>query len=135
MKPDDMIDALKKLFVPALRERGFKGSFPHFRRSYKDRIDLLTVQFDRHGGGFIIEISKCSPEGYTTSWGKKIPPNKVTAWDMHPHNRRRFGSRRLGEDGHWFRFDDGTPTDVVARSVLNFLPEADSQWNEWGEPS
>lgn len=52
-----MISSLKNLFVPALRERGFKGTFPHFRRRRSDRIDLLTVQFDRHGGGFIIEIS------------------------------------------------------------------------------
>jgi Domain of unknown function (DUF4304) len=70
MKPDDMISSLKKLFVPALRERGFKGSLPHFRRIGKNQIDLLTVQFDRHGGGFVIEISKCPPEGLTTHRGE-----------------------------------------------------------------
>jgi Domain of unknown function (DUF4304) len=41
-----MVLSLKELFVPALRQRGFKGSLPHFRRPLKDRIDLLTVQFD-----------------------------------------------------------------------------------------
>lgn len=47
MKNDSMIAALKAVFVPVLRERGFKGSFPHFRRIRPDRIDLLTVQFDK----------------------------------------------------------------------------------------
>jgi len=78
-----MIAALKAEFVPALKERGFKGSFPHFRRIKPDKIDLLTVQFDKWGGGFVIEIAKCGPEGITTSWGLHIPPNKVRAWDAN----------------------------------------------------
>lgn len=129
MKPDDMIASLRKVFLPALRERRFKGSLPHFRRIGDKQIDLLTVQFDRHGGGFVIEIAKCPPEGITTYWGKEIPPNKVTAWDLHPYDRRRLGSPRAGEDGHWFRFDDGTPTDSVAKSAALFLTEADHWWN------
>jgi hypothetical protein len=130
MKPDDMISSLKRLFVPALRERGFKGSLPHFRRLGKDRIDLLTVQFDRHGGGFVIEISRCAPEGLTTSWGKQIPPNKVTARDMDERWRLGSGSTRRGEADHWFRFDDGMPTDGVADSATCLLAEADRWWNE-----
>jgi hypothetical protein len=62
MKRDDMVLSLKQLFVPTLRERGFKGSFPHFRLPLKDHIDLLTVQFNKWGGGFVIEISHCAPE-------------------------------------------------------------------------
>jgi len=128
MKPDRMISSLKKLFVPALRERGFEGSFPHFRRIGKSQIDLVTVQFDRHGGGFVIEISKCAPEGIVTPWGAQIPPNRVRAWDLHPNDRRRLGSPRQGKDGYWFRFDNGTPPDVVAKSATLFLSEADLWW-------
>jgi hypothetical protein len=129
MKPDGMISSLKKVFVPALRERGFKGSFPHFRRIGKSQIDLLTVQFDRHGGGFVIEISKCAPEGIVTPWGAQLPPNRVRAWDLHPNDRRRLGSPRPGEDGHWFRFDNGTSPDAVATSAVLFLSEADLWWS------
>ena len=127
MKSDDMIAALKRVFVPALRARGFKGSFPHFRRPNNEQIDLLTVQFDRWGGGFVVEIAKCDPEGVTTHWGKKIPPNKVSAWDVG--KRYRLGSPFTAEGDHWFRFDDGTPVDAVARSVLVYLNEADRWWN------
>jgi Domain of unknown function (DUF4304) len=108
MKNDSMIAALKAEFVPALKERGFKGSFPHFRRITPDKIDLLTVQFDKWGGGFVIEIAKCGPEGITTSWGSHIPPNKVSAWDVDAP-RPRLGSP--APDGTWFRYDDGTPVE------------------------
>lgn len=130
MKPHDMISSRKRLFVPALRERGFKGSRPHFRRLGKGRVDLLTVQFNRHGGSFVIEISSCAPEGVTTSWGKKILPSQVRAWDMHPNERSRLGTLGPGTDGHWFRFDDGTPTDEVAKSAALFLVEADRRWDD-----
>ena len=125
-----MVLSLKGIFMPALRERGFKGSLPHFRRPLKDRIDLLTVQFDRWGGGFVIEISNCAPEGITMPWGLHIPPNRVRAWDNNPNGRRRLGSPRPGEDGHWFRFDDGTPTDEVAGSAVSYLHEADLWWEQ-----
>ena len=123
-----MIASLQDIFVPALRKRGFKGSLPHFRRIQIARVDLLTVQFDRHGGGFIVEISRCGPEGVTTSWRKMIPAGKVTAHDMHPDRRHRLGSPAPGADGHWFRFDDGTPTDDVARTLVQHLDEAENWW-------
>ncbi len=127
-----MILSLRGLFVPALRERGFKGSLPHFRRPLKDRIDLLTVQFDRSGGGFFIEISNCAPEGITMPWGKHIPPSRVRAWDVYPPNRPRLG------DGHWFKFDDGTQTDEVARLAVSYLREGERWWvnaGRWWEKS
>ncbi|MFI5095886.1 MAG: DUF4304 domain-containing protein [Candidatus Acidiferrales bacterium] len=123
-----MIAALKAEFVPALRKRGFKGSFPHFRRVKPDKIDLLTIQFDRWGGGFVIEIAKCGPDGITTYWGLHIPANKVRAWDVNSP-RPRLGAPAPGEDGVWFRYDDGTPVEKVARRVLTYLPEADAFWN------
>jgi len=128
MKRDDMISSLKKVFVPALRERGFKGSLPHFRRPLEDRIDLLTIQFDRWGGGFVIEISKCPPVGITLLWGEHVPPNRVRAWDVNPPYRPRLGAPRPQDDGHWFRFDDGTPTDKVATLAVSYLREADEWW-------
>ena len=40
-----MTSAFKSRFVPALRKRGFVGSFPHFRRLLPARVDYLMVQF------------------------------------------------------------------------------------------
>jgi hypothetical protein len=128
MKNDSMIVALKQLFVPLLRERGFKGSFPHFRRISPGRIDLLTIQFDKWGGGFVIELAKCGPEGFTTHWGLHILPNKVRAWDIDIDSRLRLGTLSTGK-GMWFRYDDGTSVEEVARRVVAHLPEADGWWN------
>jgi hypothetical protein len=124
-----MVSALKAHFVTVLRAHGFKGSFPHFRRAHDKRIDLLTVQFDRHGGGFVIEISRCGPEGFTTPWGKHIPPAKVTAHDINPRDRPRLESNAPGAGGSWFRYDDGTPPDNVALRAAECLDDA-SRW--WG---
>jgi len=123
-----MIASLKNVFIPALRERGFKGSVPHFRRIMQDRIDLLTIQFDKWGGGFVIEISNCSPKGIVMPWGKHILAGRVRAWDVYPPNRRRLGSPKPGEDGHCFRFDGWTGTDKVAQQAVSYLPEAEQWW-------
>ena len=55
----EMIVALNSIVVPVLRHRGFTGSFPHFRRLGTKQIDLITFQFDKWGGGFVVELSKC----------------------------------------------------------------------------
>jgi hypothetical protein len=128
---DNMISELKKIVVPEIRKRGFKGSFPHFRRISEDKIDLMTFQFDRYGGGFVIEVGVCSPEGFTHSWGE-IPPNKVTAHDLNPNNRLRLKEK----DGQWFRYDVENESDDiyenVANEVLKHLYEAEAYWENNG---
>ena len=127
-----MVKALNEIVVPKLRQAGFKGSFPHFRRLRDKQIDLLTFQFDRHGGGFVIEIGKCPPGGYTTSWDKIIPPDKITAWDVNDRQRLQPGNG--GSPSDWFRYDRpillGNIYDKTAKKVLPFLPRAEAWWRE-----
>jgi len=129
---DNMISELKKIVVPELRKRGFKGSFPHFRRISEDKIDLMTFQFDRYGEGFVIEVGVCSPEGFTHSWGEKVSPNKVTAHDLNPDNRLRLKEN----DGQWFRYDaENESEDIyenVAIEVMKHLYEAEEYWKNNG---
>ncbi|HWS66911.1 MAG TPA: DUF4304 domain-containing protein [Steroidobacteraceae bacterium] len=122
-----MDEALKLYVVPALRERGFKGSLPHFRRLRTDRVDLLTIQFDKNGGGFVVEISQCSVEGVTTHWGKHVPASKVTAWDLHPDQRLRLKLRDGSGTDSWFRFDRDEYS-VVASQVSCAGRGKSSQW-------
>ncbi|MBO8173300.1 MAG: DUF4304 domain-containing protein [Bacillaceae bacterium] len=128
VKRDNMIASLKSIVVPILREKGFKGSFPHFRRITDNKIDLMTFQFDRYGGGFVIEVAVCSPKGFTTHWGEEIQPNKVKAHDLHPSDRMRLKDK----DGQWFRYDEnnlfGNIYDKVAKEVLTHLKEAEDYW-------
>jgi hypothetical protein len=114
--------ALKAFVVPALRSRGFKGSLPHFRRSSTEGIDLITVQFDKWGGGFVIELARCSAAGFVTSWGKEIACNKVSAWDLPFSWRHRVMPGSSGGPDDWFRFEDGRAS-KAAEQVLDRLSE------------
>jgi len=60
---NQMIRALKDVVVSVLRSRGFRGSFPHFRRRGIEKIDIMAFQFDKLGGGFMIEIGQCGLDG------------------------------------------------------------------------
>jgi Domain of unknown function (DUF4304) len=71
-----MMSAFKTRFVPALRKRGFVGSFPHFRRRLPDRIDYLMVQFYSEGGSFVVEVGRTGPEGFTDGRGKTCPSTR-----------------------------------------------------------
>src|SRR5689334_15887249 len=95
---------LKETVVLELRARGFTGSLPHLRRIRSDRIDLITFQYSRYGGRFVVELSQCGPDGVKTAWGKEIPPNKVTAHDLFSSDRYRL-HLRAGWRGQWFVFD------------------------------
>jgi hypothetical protein len=117
---EEMDAALKKIVIPALRERGFTGSFPHFRR-IKEEVDLLTFQFDRNGGGFVIETAKGKKEGFTTHWGKHIPAAKLTAWDLHPDQRKRLKPGADGSTDSWFRYDASQDCESIAHLVLSLL--------------
>ena len=137
-KADDraaMIDGLNRIAVPALRARGFSGSFPHFRRVLEDRTDLVTFQFDHYGGGFVVEIAKCPPGKFETALGEQIAPNKLTAHHLHPSQRRRLGAPDAGQD-HWFRYDGAKGRqrqdifDSLAEHVSELLGDRAESWFE-----
>ncbi len=117
---DQMIAELRQSVVPALRELGLRGSFPHFRRIRDPQIDLLSFQFNRHGGSFTVEVACCEPVGFTTSWGQHIPPNRVSAHDVHPDQRPRLHS---SHEDRWFHYDPSSYS-RAAIEVLSLLPAA-----------
>lgn len=121
-----MLRVLTARLAPSLRQRGFTGSMPHFRRLLVDETHLLTVQFDKNGGGFVIELAKCPASALTKPWGKVIPRDKLTAHDINPPRRKRLQPRaRIGADG-WFRFDRELSMEEVATDVLRLLPQVDA---------
>jgi len=120
---------------------------PHFRRVGEKQIDLLTFQFNRYGGSFAIEIAVCDVSGFTTHWGKFVPPNEVTAHDLHPQQRLRLGARSTTEDC-WFIYqtDDSflklfsrisMKSDVftkTASQVLSLMKsQAEPYWQKGGD--
>jgi Domain of unknown function (DUF4304) len=121
--------ALKQVVIPILREQGFKGSLPHFRRVNKNSIDLITFQFNRWGGSFVVELATCPKEGTTMYWGEKIPPNKVNA--HHIDDRYRLGASSLEDDGIWFKYETALIDKdyaKVAENVLKLIKTSDQNW-------
>ena len=135
-----MMTAFKSRFIPALRERGFVGAFPHFRRTLAGRVDYLMVQFYSVGGSFIVELGRTGPDGFTEGPWAALPIEKITA--AHLADRRRLTPRDLHGGWHgpeWFVFgprmyDDDEPPrpqdhyDAVADEALKAVVEVGEPW-------
>lgn len=126
--------ALKAVVVPVLRERGFTGLYPYFRRLHTTYVELLTFQFDVNGGGFVIEMSRCGIGGVTTSEGRYISAAEVRPWDLDPFDRLRIKPREGAGTDSWFRYESGA-YDGVANQVLAKLPFANDYWSPAPEES
>jgi hypothetical protein len=131
----EMIKNLNEIVVPTLRQLNFKGSFPHFRRITSDRINLLTFQFDRNGGGFVIELANCNSKGYETALGSSTPPNKLTAQDFYKTKRIQSNMKTPNNStDDWFRYDKkylfgfGDIFKKVCKDVLSKLEVAEDYW-------
>jgi Domain of unknown function (DUF4304) len=142
-----MMSALKTRFVPALRERGFCGSFPHFRRSTPERMDHLTVQFYSAGGRFVVEIGRTGPNGFTDGPWKDLPIEKINVSHIF-YDRRRLTPRDAHgalRGGDWFEFGSRSydPTqpvkpqefyDAIADQVLSVFDATGEPWLARQEP-
>lgn len=132
---DEMIKNLNEIVIPVLRQSNFKGSFPHFKRITTDRVNLLTFQFDRSGGGFVIEIANCNRGDFRTSYGREIKENKITAHDLNKRKRIQSNmSTNSSLTADWFRYDKkhllgfGDIYKKVCKDVLSKLDIAEDYW-------
>jgi len=113
---DRMMNAFKTRFVPALRKRGFAGSFPHFRRRLPNRIDHLTVQFYSAGGSFVVEVGRTGPDGFTEGPWKDLAVDRITVG--HILERRRLVPRDAHggwRAGDWFEFGPRGAITIASR--------------------
>ena len=141
------MSALKTRFVPALRERGFVGSFPHFRRRLPDRVDYLTVQFYSAGGSFVVEVGRTGPDGFTEGPWKDLPVDKISVGHIF-YDRRRLTPRDAHggwRGGDWFEFgprsyDSSEPVkpqkfyDAIADQALAIFDATGEPWLARPEP-
>ena len=134
---DKMIKSLNEIFIPELRNRNFKGSFPHFRKTENGKTNLLTFQFDRYGGGFVIELANWNEPEFKAPWGEVIPLKKLTAHDLN--ERQRIYPNTLTEENgkdSWFRYDRkrilscGNEYDKLSKKVVDRIPIMEKYWNE-----
>ncbi len=120
---------LKRLVVPVLAELGFNGKFPHFMRKIDDRLDLLSFEFDKWGGGFFLEFCSTSCGDAIMSWGECVPEQTLTVAHVAADNRARLqaigGKSSCNE--YWFRFEDLEQSQIVelALKVADLLGQVE----------
>ena len=124
-----MDEAIKGIVVPFLREKGFKGSFPHFRRTYGKQLNLLTFQFSLYAPEFVVEIANCPATGFQTYWEKPLKPAECRVSYMS--KRLRIGSVKHNTD-YWYNFDGiGLLSNTFKKrgnEVLQNWEEAEEWW-------
>lgn len=98
---DRMREALQRIAVPRLRELGFVGKLPSFRRIRdNEQYDTLEIQFNRYGKSFAVNLNVIEPsEDFL-----KIPFDELKVL-----RSQRLGSRKKRIRGqfnmdHWFKF-------------------------------
>ena len=133
---EKMIESLLLTFVPQIRDMNFKGRFPHFRRTINRKTNLLTIQFDRNGGGFVIVLANCDKPQFKTYWGKIIPIDKLTTLDFHPKNKQLIYPYSLKEQegtDSCFIFEKAK-SDIVyenlAQKVIELIPIMEQYWKK-----
>lgn len=52
-----MQKALYEYVIPNLTAKGFIGKYPHYKKLYEDRIELLVFQTNNLGNSFTVEVS------------------------------------------------------------------------------
>ena len=72
-----MRKALSRYVIPNLTARGFIGKYPHYKKIYDNRIELLVFDTNKWGNSFTVGIStvflpesKRKSNCYTTSFEK-----------------------------------------------------------------
>ncbi len=131
LKREKIDEVLREIIVPFLREKGFKGSLPHFRRIQSDRINLLTFQHSLYDTKFVVELANCPLNGIITPSGEKIAPSKCTA--HHMGYRLRIGSNVHNTD-YWFDYSHSSLFNNVynriAKEIIELWDEAEDWWNK-----
>lgn len=122
--------ALREILVPHLTLQGYCGTFPEFMRRENNVLHLLSVQFDKYGGGFFLEFAVHGCGDKVTSWGEVVPESKITVAHTPVENRARLqqtGSKISTAD-QWFRHEamDARACRELVQRVVGMYPQIDA---------
>jgi len=135
---DKMIAELKQIVIPTLRNMGFRGSIPHFRREHDGQLDLLMFRFATWGGSFVVDLGYCPASGYTSRYGKQYSPLEVRVNHLMYWEKLCLGSHPPKIAERRFRYDtddDKTVYTDIALEILSLLrSQAEPYWRTH-EPS
>ncbi len=126
-----MHKALKRHLVPALVQLGFTGTASNFQRLLPEAQDLLTIQYHKDGGSFILECGRRERGPLHTSWGSIVPEETLEVRYLPVMQRARLQELDTISDdlfaGFCFRDfgEDVDRYDQLAKRVAGLLPQID----------
>jgi hypothetical protein len=129
---DLMRKALRKHLIPALAAAGFDGRSTRFTRLRDDAQDLLSIQYWKYGGSFILEFGRRPRGPLQTAWGPVIPEEKLEIAYLPVCDRARLQARDAAPEDIFagFRFadfgDDQDRYEGLALRVANCLPQIEA---------
>ena len=109
----------------------FLDEFPEFNRTEKEELQLLSVQFDKWGGGFFLEFARHPLGPKLMSWGETVPEEELTVIHAPFDTRARlqeWGSKSSDRE-HWFRYE-GLSAEECA-TLVEYVVKLFPQVNEW----
>lgn len=125
--------AMKKLFEPLLLNEGFTGKYPHFQRRESGELQLLSVIYDKWGGGFVLEFASHPAGPLHTSWGDIIPEEDIDVAYTSPGSRARLVRTERGQGRYddFFRYDKVAEDREQCEALIRYMLERFPQVNEW----
>ena len=115
--------AIKATLQPVLVAAGFAGRFPNYRRVRDARIDLLSIQYAKYGGAFVIESGSLPRGPLHTSWGEVVPEEKLVLEHALLQDRARLqpstGPHSLYTD--WFVFGEAPAPAAIDAAIAQAI--------------
>lgn len=148
--PRSMRIALKRLVLPALRVRGFEGELPDLRRVVAEGTHFFSVQTNKYGGSFTVNLGRIPPGHFTTRSGERISPELLTIFHAQRNDAARLRAVPDVDTEVWFQYGQSLAStswtklwsllglgelnifvpefERLAREVLALLAECDEWW-------
>ena len=122
---------LKRDLTPMLKAEGFSGQFPHFQRQENDKLHLLSIEFDRYGGGFFLEFAAIPAGEMQTSWGEAIPQDNITLAHTNIEIRARLQqtAQQNSLRENWFCYDNLSEQEI--EDLVDQVASMIGQVNDW----
>ncbi|QVL48823.1 MAG: hypothetical protein KFB96_25335 [Thiocapsa sp.] len=133
-----MRKSFRKHLVPVLAAAGFVGKSIHFMRLRNDAQDLLSIQYWKYGGSFILEFGRRDRGPLLTAWGPVIPEESLEVAYLPGGDRARLQERDAPSDDTFAGFsfagfgEDVAKYERLALRVAGDLPQVDA-WLSCGE--